>query len=114
MNKTLSYKGYIGDVEFSAEDNCFFGEILGTQSMITYEGTSVEEITADFHNAVDSYLEMCERRGIKPEKSFKGSFIVRLEPELHREIAIMACNEKISLNKFVKKSLKNATRTEIL
>ena len=28
MNNTIQYKGYVGSVEFSEEDNLFFGKVL--------------------------------------------------------------------------------------
>lgn len=56
MNKTFQYKGYVGSVEFSEEDDIFYGKVLGIRSLISYEGESVTELLADFHDAVDDYL----------------------------------------------------------
>lgn len=56
MNKTFQYKGYVGSVEFSEEDDIFYGKVLGIRSLISYEGKSVTELLADFHDAVDDYL----------------------------------------------------------
>lgn len=56
MNKTFQYKGYVGSVEFSEEDDIFYGKVLGIPSLISYEGESVTELLADFHDAVDDYL----------------------------------------------------------
>lgn len=56
MNKTFQYKGYVGNVEFSEEDDIFYGKVLGIRSLISYEGESVTELLADFHDAVDDYL----------------------------------------------------------
>ena len=41
--------------------------MLGIQSLVTYEGRTVEEIKAAFAEAVDDYLELCAQEGIKPE-----------------------------------------------
>lgn len=54
---TMEYKGYIGSIEFSEEDGVFFGKVQGVRSLISYEGTSVEQLTKDFHSAVDDYLD---------------------------------------------------------
>ena len=63
----LKYKGYTGSVEYSEEDNCLFGKVQGIRSdSITYEGTTVEELTKDFQGAVDDYLQLCEEKGRKP------------------------------------------------
>lgn len=72
MSDLLSYKNYNGTVEFSKEDNCLFGKVIGIKSLISYEGASVKELEQDFHNAVDEYLEDCKERNIEPEQPYKG------------------------------------------
>lgn len=57
---TLQYKGFTGSVEFSEEDQLFYGSVIGTDSLISYEGSTMKELTEDFHNAVDDYLALCE------------------------------------------------------
>lgn len=65
----LKYKGYTGSVEYSEEDNCLFGKVQGmTKDSITYEGTTVDELTSDFHGAVGDYLQLCKEKGIAPRK----------------------------------------------
>ena len=56
MKNTIEYKGFIGNVEFSTEDNLYFGKVLGINSLVSYEGTTMTELVEDFHNAVDEYL----------------------------------------------------------
>lgn len=63
MNNGLVYKGYFSSIEFSNEDDCFFGKVHGINDLITFEGTTVEEIRIAFHEAIDDYLLMCERAG---------------------------------------------------
>ena len=57
MNSTIQYKGYVGSVEFSEEDDVFFGNVMGIRSLISYEGETAKELMDDFHCAVDDYLE---------------------------------------------------------
>lgn len=61
MNNTIQYKGYVGSVKFSDEDGIFYGKVLGIRSLISYEGKSEKDLLADFHSAVDDYLENCRR-----------------------------------------------------
>ena len=61
MMNTLTYKGYIGTVNFSDKDNVFFGKIEGIDGLVNFEGESVKELTNAFHQAVDDYLEYCAR-----------------------------------------------------
>lgn len=105
MRNTMEYKGYVGSVEFSEEDKVLFGQVMGLRSLISYEGTTAEELIADFHSAVDDYLELCRIRGTEPERAYKGSFNVRISPELHRKAAICAASRNISLNSLVEQSL---------
>ena len=43
----LKYKGYTGSVEYSEDDKCLFGKVQGmSKDSITYEGSTVEELTA--------------------------------------------------------------------
>jgi predicted HicB family RNase H-like nuclease len=111
MNNTMEYKGYIGSVEFSENDNAFFGKVIGIRALISYEGTTAKELVDDFHSAVDEYLTLCKTEGTEPEKAYKGSFNVRISPELHKQCAIYAISHQKTLNSFVEDSLKSALKT---
>ena len=108
MIGTMKYKGYIGSVEASEEDNCLHGRVLFIDSLLSYEGLSLPELKADFHDAVDDYLELCQEKGWEPEKPFKGSFNVRVAPEVHRALARAAALRGKSLNKYVSEVLSHA------
>ena len=69
MNNTLEYKGYVGSVEFSEQDRIFYGKVKGIRSLISYEGTTIKELSDDFREAIDSYLMFCATEGIEPEKT---------------------------------------------
>jgi len=105
MKDVLNYKGFIGSVHFSADDNVFFGKLEGINDLVTFEGETVKELTDAFHYVVDEHIKDCEKENIAAEKSYKGSFNVRLTPELHRRIAISAKMRGESINKFVLEAL---------
>ena len=107
---TLKYKGYIGSVAYSEPDKVFFGKLEGIDALVNYEGESVAELTAAFHEAVDDYLALCEDIGQKPEKSYTGTFNVRISPATHRQIANRAMEAGISINAYVKKVLDEAVQ----
>ena len=112
MSNTMEYKGYIGSVEFSEEDALFFGKVMGVRAVISYEGKTAHDLIADFHGAVDEYLELCAAEGIEPEKAYKGSFNIRISPELHKQAVITATAHQMSLNSFVERSIQQAVRAE--
>ena len=101
----LHYKDYVGSIEYSEDDNILYGKVLGIRSLILYEGKDVNELLEDFHNAVDYYLEDCKKSNTSPEKSFKGSFNVRINPKLHMEYATYALKNNTSLNKLVEEAM---------
>ena len=108
MNNTIEYKGYIGSVEFSEEDNLFFGKVMGIRSLISYEGENSTDLITDFHNAIEDYLEACKAEGREPEKAYKGSFNIRISPELHGQLVVCATSHQMSLNSFVENALRKS------
>ena len=107
MSDYLHYRDYVGSIGFSEEDEVFHGKVIGIKDMIAFEGDSVKKLVEDFHNAVDEYLEFCEKSGKRPEKPFKGSFNVRIRPELHRQAALTAAAHGLSLNAFVEEAIRH-------
>lgn len=108
MKNTMEYKNYVGSIEFSEEDSLFFGTVMGIRSLISYEGENARELVADFHGAIDDYLAVCEAEGIEPEKAYKGSFNIRISPELHKQLAVCATAQQMSLNSFIEKLLQKS------
>ena len=107
MNNVLTHKGFIGSVHFSADDNIFFGKVEGINDMITFEGETVQELKDAFRYMVDEHIKDCEAENIPIEKSYKGSFNIRLTPDLHRRAAISAKIHGTTLNTFVKESIES-------
>ena len=97
----LEYKGYHATIEFDAEDNIFVGKVFGITDSLNFHGTSVDELETSFHNCIENYLEMCKRYNKKPNKEFKGSFNVRMSPQMHRQLALVATEKNITLNQCV-------------
>ncbi len=102
----LKYKGYYGLTEYDEVGKIFTGEVAGLASVITFQGRTPDELESSFHESIDLYLKMCEEDGVKPEKTYSGRFNVRIDPELHREIAIKAMMEKKSINDLVNEALR--------
>lgn len=107
MSNLLSYKKYNGTVEYSKEDSCLFGKVIGIKSLLSYEGNSVKELEQNFENVIDEYLEDCKERNVEPEQPYKGTFNVRISPELHRNIAVYAIEHGKSLNAAVEEAIGN-------
>ena len=102
----LEYKGYLGTVE--ADDGVFFGRVAGLRDVITFEGTTFEEVQRAFRDSVDFYLAYCEKRGEPPDRPYSGQIPLRLDPELHRRAAIRAQAEGVSLNQWIARRIELA------
>ncbi|GHV77527.1 antitoxin HicB [Spirochaetia bacterium] len=101
----MEYEGYLGTVEYDADAKLFHGDIVNTRDVITFQGTTVEEIERAFKDSIEDYLAWCKEEGAEPEKPYSGKFNVRLPPELHKEAAITARKLKLSINRFVEKAI---------
>jgi len=110
MKDMMEYKGYYGSVHFDEEDALFFGKVEFVKALISYEAGSAKKFRKAFEKAVDDYLQLCKEQNSEPEKPFKGSFNVRILPELHRRTMLTAERKGVSLNKFVSDTLEKATR----
>ena len=107
MSNVVEYKGYYGTVEFSGEDNLFYGKVIGVNSLISFEGDTVESLKNDFKEAIDDYLALCAEKNIQPEKTYKGSFNVRVSPQLHKTLAIYATSRGQTLNSVVEEAIEH-------
>jgi len=101
----MEYKGYIGLVAYDDQAKLFHGDVVNTRDVITFQGTSVDEIEKAFQDSVEDYLVWCQKDGVNPEKPYSGKFNLRLSPELHKEVAVTAKKMKMSINSFVEKAL---------
>ena len=99
----LEYEGYLGSVEYSPDDHCLFGKLAYISDLVTYEASDVQTLEHEFREAVNDYLETCGELSKKPDKPFKGTFNIRVSPELHR--AAVLVSGKKSLNAFVSQAI---------
>jgi predicted HicB family RNase H-like nuclease len=107
---TMSYQGYLARIEFDPRDNIFVGHVLGLADNISFHGETVSELKADFHHAIDHYLEDCKRTGRQPEKPASGKLMLRIRPEVHAAAAIAAKASGKSLNQWADEVLAHAAQ----
>jgi predicted HicB family RNase H-like nuclease len=105
---TMTYKGYTASVWFDDRDNIFVGRVLGVRDIIGFHGEAVADLTRDFHNAIDFFLEDCKERGIAPEKPASGKLMLRIPPEVHGAALVAAQAAGTSLNQWAAKALAEA------
>ena len=110
MKDMMEHRGYNGSVHYDEEDKIFFGKVEFIRALVSYEASDAKKFRKAFEEAVEDYIDQCEKDGTEPERPFKGSFNVRIKPELHRKAALMADKKGISLNKFLAETLEKVTK----
>lgn len=106
----MKYKDYTAHIEYDDAIEAFHGRILGIEDVISFEGKSVAELKRAFKVAVDDYLAWCAEEGRDPDKPRSGRLLLRLGPELHREVMMKAQARGQSANQFVIDTLETATK----
>jgi predicted HicB family RNase H-like nuclease len=108
MNSML-YKGYSARIEFDDQDRIFVGHLAGIRDIVGFHGSSVDELEAAFHEAVDDYLAHCAKLGLPANKPFSGRLLLRVPPEVHAQASIAAKVAGISLNQWAAQALAQAS-----
>lgn len=111
-NDFLKYKGFIGSVQFSAEDDVFWGKIIGIRDSVTFEGSTVTALKKNFKEAVEDYIDLSRRHNKNIQKSMTGNFNIRINPELHQIAAYAAAEKGISLNKYLQEAIQSYVADE--
>ncbi len=106
---TLLYKAYSARIEFDDEDRLFVGHLAGIRDIVGFHGSSVDELEAAFHEAVDDYLAHCAKLGLPANKPYSGRLLLRVPPEVHAKASIAAKVAGLSLNQWAAKALDQAT-----
>ena len=104
-NNILQYKGYHAKIEFDSEEFVLRGMIEGINDLVNFECEDIKDLEREFHEAVDDYLKFCKEVGKEPDKEYKGSFNVRINPDLHKKLAIIAMKNGDTLNTSVEKAI---------
>ena len=105
---TMTYNGYEAFVQYDEDAEVFHGEVMNLRDVITFQGSSVNELKKAFAASVEEYLAFCKERGEEPEKPYSGQFVIRIEPPLHKALDVAAKRAGVSLNRWVAAALERA------
>jgi predicted HicB family RNase H-like nuclease len=106
----MTYKGYEALVQYDEDAELFHGEVVNLRDVITFQGSSVQELKRDLADSMEDYLAFCKERGEEPEKPYSGQFVVRVDPPVHKALVIAAKRAGMSLNRWVASTLERAVR----
>ena len=104
----MTYKGYTSRIDFDDRDDILVGRLLGIQDVVSFHADSVAQLREDFHEAVDDYLQTCEKIGKPPQKPASGKLMLRVPPEVHGSALIAAKAAGKSLNQWAAEVLASA------
>ena len=107
MKGMMEFNDFKASIHYSSEDDVLFGKIIGIDDSITFEGSSISSLKKAFKDAVEDYISICREIGKEPLKSYKGTFNVRIDPDLHKEAVMKSSEQGISLNQFVENAISN-------
>lgn len=109
----LTYGDYVATIELDDEAGVMFGRVQNlSRDGIAFEGESVEDLTQNFHDAVDSYVEACEEEGVEPERPYSGTVNLRMGSELHKSLVRYATMNNISLNEVIVRRLRRVVEQD--
>jgi predicted HicB family RNase H-like nuclease len=101
----MTLDGYNAKIEYDSETDMFRGEILGLTGGADFYGRNPKELRAEFKKSLEVFLQVCRDKGIEPRRSFSGRFNLRIPPDLHEKLAIVAQAEGKSLNAVAQEAL---------
>jgi predicted HicB family RNase H-like nuclease len=108
----MSYKGYAAAIQFDADDEIFFGRLAGIRDVIGFHADTVADLKAAFHAAVDDYIASCAKLGRPAQRPYSGQIMVRVDPQVHANVAIAAELRGTSINKWAEEKLREAAELE--
>jgi predicted HicB family RNase H-like nuclease len=106
MINMMIINGHRATITYDDEIGLFRGEFTGLNGGADFYAADVETLRREGEISLSEFLTICQERGIKPYKHYSGRFNLRLDPNLHAEIAAFASAENLSLNEWVVKRLK--------
>ena len=101
----MSLEGYEAKIEYDAELDLFRGEVLGLSGGADFYGKNPKELRSEFKRSLHVFLEVCREKGIEPRRNYSGKFNLRISPDLHERLAIVAQAEGKSINTVAQEAL---------
>lgn len=102
---TMTLDGYVARIEYDPELDMFRGEILGLNGGADFYGRNPKELRTEFRRSLRVFMDVCREKGIEPRRHYSGRFNLRIPPELHEQLAIIAQSEGKSINTLAQEAL---------
>jgi predicted HicB family RNase H-like nuclease len=100
----MKYKDYTALIEFSDEDDCFIGRVIGINDIVSFDGETVDEIRKNFHDMIEHYINACAHEGRSPNKP-SSEIMVPVSSALYSKIASKAEYDGVPVNTVMETAL---------
>jgi predicted HicB family RNase H-like nuclease len=105
MNNTISYKGFIGSVNYDFKKDLIYGKIEHIQDVVKYKTEFAADVKKVFIKAVNKYIRDCKQSNKRIVKTYNGRFKLYIPTTLHQSAFSYAIAKGISLNQLVQKAI---------
>ena len=109
---SLKNDRYAYRIMWSEEDGEYVGLCTEFPSLSWLAGSPEQALRGIRKVVAKAVSDMNKNREVPPSplsgRAFSGKFIVRVPPEVHRELALKAAEERVSLNRLVSAKLSQA------
>ena len=104
MSHILQYKKYAASVDYSEDDACYVGEVIGmNHTIIAFDGNTIDEAFARFKEMIDDHPNMCAKLGIEPE--IPSTISISLPTDLYMEVSEKAEHKGVTVRKLIAEAL---------
>lgn len=110
MMNTMEIEGYRAIIQYDPDIELFRGEFIGLNGSADFYAKDIDGLRKEGHISLKVFIDMCKEDGVEPRKEYSGKFNLRIQPQLHAEIAAKAIAAGKSLNQWVTESLSQSIR----
>ena len=103
----MTLDDYSAKIEYDADLDLFRGDILGLNGGADFYGKNPQELREEFQISLRVFLDVCKEKSIEPRRNYSGKFNLRIPPDLHEKLAIVAQAEGKSINSLAHEALQH-------
>ena len=112
MKNLMEHKGYFAKLDYDPEEDLFFGTVVGINDLIMFEGSTNKTLRKAFEESIEEYLSLCLRNNKSPDKTYSGTFNVRVSADMHRQLTLLAASKDANLNSIINEALSHYCQEE--
>ena len=110
----MEYKGYVAAISYDDVHDLLYGHVVNTPDypVATFAASDVEGLKREFKISIEDYLAACKGFGTEPQKPYSGKVNVNLGPSLHRKVTLVAMEDGLTVNAWIKRAVRECLTPE--